>query len=52
MKKIVLHTIILLAFILPMLSSAYIGDKNKKLGDDKKRKKEDTTQVINTSAIA
>jgi murein DD-endopeptidase MepM/ murein hydrolase activator NlpD len=52
MKKTVLHTIILLAFILPMLSFATVGDKNKKLGDDKKRKKEDTTQVINTSAIA
>lgn len=52
MKKTILHTIILLAFILPMLSFASIGDKNKKLGDDKKRKREDTVQTVNTSMIA
>ncbi len=52
MKKSVLHITFLLAFILPLLAFASIGDKNKKLGDDKKRKKEDSTQTINTSAIA
>ncbi|MHB8260848.1 MAG: peptidoglycan DD-metalloendopeptidase family protein [Bacteroidia bacterium] len=52
MKKTILHIIILLAFILPLNSFASLDDKNKKLSDDKKRKKEDTVQTVNTSMIA
>ncbi|HKC67211.1 MAG TPA: M23 family metallopeptidase [Bacteroidia bacterium] len=49
MKKTILHTTILAALLVPMLSFATIGDKNKKISDDKKRKKEDTTQTVSTS---
>jgi len=38
-----------MALIVPMLSIASIGDKNKKISDDKKRKKDDTTQTVSTS---
>ena len=38
--------------MLPFLSFASIGDKNKRISDDKKRKREDTTQTVNTSVIA
>ena len=49
MKKTVLHTTILTALLVPILSFASIGDKNKKISDDKKRKKDDTTQTVSTS---
>jgi murein DD-endopeptidase MepM/ murein hydrolase activator NlpD len=52
MKKAALHITILMAFILPVLSFASLGDKNRRLTDDKKRKKEDTTQTVSTSSIA
>jgi murein DD-endopeptidase MepM/ murein hydrolase activator NlpD len=48
-KKTILHTTILTALLVPMLSFASIGDKNKKISDDKKRKKDDTTQTVSTS---
>jgi len=51
-KKTILHTAFLTALLVPVLSFATLGDKNKTLTDDKKHKKEDTTQTVNTSAIA
>jgi len=48
-KKTILHTTILAALLVPMLSFASLGDKNKKISDDKKRKKDDTTQTVSTS---
>lgn len=53
MKRGALHIFILLTLVAPVFAfSVEKGDKNKKLGDDKKRKKEDTTQVVNTAAVA
>src|ERR1700739_920195 len=52
MFKGILHTIILLALLMPSMGIASaIDDKHKKVSDDKKRKKDDTTQVVSTSAI-
>lgn len=52
MNRSILHIILILALAIPMAGfSIEKGDKNKKLGDDKKRKKDDTTQVVNTSAV-
>jgi murein DD-endopeptidase MepM/ murein hydrolase activator NlpD len=48
-KKTILHTTILAALLVPMLSFANLGDKNKRISDDKKRKKEDTTQTVVTT---
>lgn len=53
MKKGVLHIVMFLVLLAPTLAFATEkGDKNKKPGDDKKQKKDDTTHVVNTSAIA
>lgn len=49
MKKTILHTAILAALLVPMLSFSNVGDNNKKLSDDKKRKKDDTTQTVSTT---
>ena len=49
MKKTILHTAILTALLVPVLSFANLGDKNKRISDDKKRKKEDTTQTVVTT---
>lgn len=52
MNKGVFHIVAFLLLLAPAASfSIDKGDKNKKPGDDKKRKKEDTTQVVNTSAV-
>lgn len=51
-KKTLLHTFLLAAAISPFLSFGTVGDKHRKLTDDKKRKREDTTQTINTAHIA
>ncbi|MBS1645944.1 MAG: peptidoglycan DD-metalloendopeptidase family protein [Bacteroidetes bacterium] len=49
MKKTILHTLLLAGAMLPAWSFAGFGDNNRKLSDDKKHKKEDTTQTINTT---
>jgi murein DD-endopeptidase MepM/ murein hydrolase activator NlpD len=52
MKRGVFHIVALMLLMAPAFAFATEkGDKNKKLGDDKKRKKEDTTQVVATSVI-
>ena len=51
MKKAILHTFLVMLFLLPALSFALLGDKNRRLTDDKKRKKDDTTQTVHTSSI-
>ncbi len=50
MKKGLIYTILCVALIAPsMVFALSLGDKNKKVSDDKKRKKEDTTQTVSTS---
>jgi murein DD-endopeptidase MepM/ murein hydrolase activator NlpD len=47
-----LHTLLFLVLIAPAMAFAGIkDDKNKKITDEKKGKKDDTTQVVSTSAI-
>jgi murein DD-endopeptidase MepM/ murein hydrolase activator NlpD len=52
MTRGLIHITLFFALLAPAMGFASLGDKNKKVGDDKKRKREDTTQVVSTSAVS